>query len=112
MIALAGCGTAVAIPAFASWSVVSAGGLAGLVGVTVISWPMVIAGVAIGGGMLALGGSKAGNLKNTVANSIKKNLRKSINQQVLENADGNSVCQRLYDHLDKVSEAILEGLSK
>lgn len=109
-IALAGCGALVAIPTFASWSVVSAGGIAGFFGATVISWPVVIAGVALGGGMLAFGGSKAANLKTTVANSVKKNLRRTINKQVLGNEDQTSVCQRLHRHFDDVSDAILKEL--
>lgn len=44
---LASAGALVAIPAFASWSVVSAGGIAGWLGATVISWPVVIAGIAV-----------------------------------------------------------------
>ena len=111
-IALAGCGALVAIPAFASWSVVSAGGLAGFFGATVISWPVVIAGVAVGGGILALGGSKAANFKSTVANSVKKNLRKTIRAQVLGNEEKTSVCQRLHMHYDKVAEAILKELGE
>ena len=111
-IALAGCGAVVAIPTFASWSVVSAGGLAGFLGATVISWPIVMAGVAVGGGMLALGGSKAANLRNTVVGSVKKNLRKNICRQVMGNEEGNSVCQRLYDHFDRVSDAILKSLQQ
>lgn len=107
---LASAGALVAIPAFASWSAVSAGGIAGWLGVTVISWPVVIAGIAVGGGLLALSGSKWANLKENVHKSIEKNIRASIRQQVLGNKENNSVCQRLHGHLDKVTNAILEEI--
>ena len=107
---LAGAGALIAIPAFASWSVVSAGGIAGWLGATVISWPVVIAGVAVGGGLLALSGSKWASLKDNVHASIKKNIRNSIRQQVLGNKENNSICQRLNAHFDKVTDAILEEI--
>ncbi len=107
---LASAGALVAIPAFASWSVVSAGGIAGWLGATIISWPVVITGIAVGGGLLALSGTKWANLKENVHNSIKKNIRNSIRQQVLGNKENNSVCQRIHADLERVTNAILEEI--
>lgn len=107
---LASAGVLIAIPAFASWSVVSAGGIAGWLGATVISWPVIIAGIAVGGGLLALSGNKWANLKDNIYGSIKKNIRNSIRQQVLGSKDNNSVCQGLHAHLEKVTDAILEEI--
>ncbi|MBK8639091.1 MAG: hypothetical protein IPN92_12760 [Chromatiaceae bacterium] len=107
---LACAGALVAIPTFASWSVVSAGGIAGWLGATVISWPVVIAGIAVGGTFLVISGTKWANLKENVHNSIKKNIRNSIRQQVLGNEEINSLCQRIHAHLEKVTNAILEEI--
>lgn len=107
---ISGAGALIAIPAFASWSVVSAGGIAGWLGVTVISWPVVMTGVAIGVPLLALSGSKWANLKENVHKSIKKNTRNSIRPQVLGNTNNDSICQRLHAHLERVADAILEEI--
>lgn len=105
-----GAGIAV-IPTVVSTATVSAGGLMGLLGVTVISFPVALAGVAVVGGLLAFGGNKAANIKSNAIRQHKKKIRKSIQESVIYNKAKNCICQRLQVQIGEVTRTLLNELN-
>ncbi len=101
-----GAGIAV-IPTVVSTATISAGGLMGLLGVTAVSLPVAVVGVAIVGSLLAFGGNKASNLKSNAIKRHKKKIRKSIQELVIYNKTRNSICQCLQAQITEVTRTLL-----
>lgn len=97
-----------AIPAVATMSIVSTGGVLGFLGATVAAWPVVALGVVAVGGLLALGGYKAADLKTSAIARFRKSMRNAIKEQVLGSDVGNpSICERIQRYIDATAEEIL-----
>ena len=89
-------------------SVVSAGGILGFFGVTVIFWPVVAAGLATVGTLMALGGYKVTSLKSRVIRRYRKAIKKSIDDQVLGyESDQVSIRQQLQSNIQHTAEKII-----
>lgn len=101
------------IPAVAVFSTTSAGGVLGLLGVTAISWPVVLGGAVILGGMFAFGGKKAFGLRDKAVGDYKQKTRDTLRHVVLFNDDGEpSVVSGLQDYIRKTSDAYLQELKR
>jgi len=97
-----------AIPAVVTFSMASAGGIIGIFGITTVAWPVVAIGVATIGGLLALGGYKAADLKSSAIARYRKSIRTAIEEQVLGyNSKKDSIRQRLQSYIDNTAEQIL-----
>lgn len=104
---------AVAIPAVASMSTVSAGGIAGLFGATVIAWPVVLVGGAIALGLMGFGANKQRNQVKVgaAAETFKTSCRVMIRKQVLCNkAAKASLCGRLQKYIEQTADALLKEI--
>ena len=101
------------IPAVAAFSTTSAGGVLGLLGMTVISWPVVVGGVVVLGGMMAFGGSKAFGFRDKAVGDYKQKTRDMLRKAVLLSDDGEpSVVSGLQDYIRKTSNAYLQELKR
>lgn len=104
---------AVAIPAVASMSTVSAGGIAGFFGATVIAWPVVLVGGAIALGLMRFGAMKQRNQVKVgaAAEAFKTRYRVMIRKQVLCNkASKASMCGHLQMYIDQTANTLLEDI--
>lgn len=98
-----------AVPITASMATVSAGGLAGLFGVTVIAWPVVAAGAIIGGGLLLFGGkSLAGKAQKEKINYETK-LLDLVRECILGRSEyGNSLLLILQQRIEDIASKALK----
>ena len=97
-----------AIPAVATFSMTSAGGVLGLLGVTVASFPVILFGTAMVGLLLALGGYKALGVRPRALSRYQKIVREKINKQVLGyDGSDDSVRHRLQSHITNTAENII-----
>lgn len=76
-----------AVPITASMATVSAGGIAGLLGVTVIAWPVVAAGALVGGGMLLFGGKSLANKREREISEYESKVLGLIHRIVLDRTE-------------------------
>lgn len=101
------------IPTVLASSVVSAGGIMGFLGATVIVWPVVAIGAVVIGGLLVLGGYKATALKSRAISRYRKGIRKVIEEKVLGyDNKKNSIRQRLQSYIDKTAKKIILEIDK
>jgi hypothetical protein len=70
------------VPATVMASVVSAGGIAGFFGATVIAWPAVIVGTAVIGTMALLGGYRMAGIRTRANKRVHNKLSESIDRMV------------------------------
>lgn len=106
-VAATGAGLA-AIPAVTTISVASAGGIMGFLGITTVAWPVVAIGVVAIGGLLALGGYKAADLKESAISRYRNAIRKAIEEQVLGyDSEKDSIRYRLQSYIGKTGEKII-----
>jgi hypothetical protein len=107
---LATTGTAgfAAIPTVITVSTVSAGGVLGVIGVTAISWPIVLAGIAVTGVLFAVSGHRAAKLKTKAIERYKKKIQKVIRNKVLgEEYRDASICRNLQTQVIDTASNIL-----
>lgn len=72
-----------AIPTVAAISMVSAGGILGLLGVTMISWPILLSGITFTVGVLALGGTRTANIRARATKRYADKIREFITTEVM-----------------------------
>ena len=95
-----------AVPITASMATVSAGGIAGLLGATVIAWPVVAAGALIGGGLLLFG-----NKWERKRSEYEKKLLDLIQKIIfIESEDRRSLLQTLEQNIDDIASKILKEI--
>lgn len=100
------------IPAVAAFSTTSAGGMLGLLGVTVISWPVVLGGAAILGSLAIFGGSKLARYKEKAIRELKEKSRTTAKITIFgKGGDRPSVATGLQEHIRTVSAAYLEKIA-
>jgi hypothetical protein len=100
-----------AIPAFATMSIVSAGGILGFLGVTTVAWPIAAIGIAVVGGLMALGGYKAARLKSRAIERYRKGMHEAIRSRVLGSSDNEeSICRLLQSKIDTRADTILKEI--
>lgn len=88
------------IPAVASLSVSSAGWGLGLLGVTVISWPIALGGAAVLGTMAVFGGSKLARFKEKAIRELKASVDQSTRSVILSGSSTTpSVKETLQNHI-------------
>lgn len=95
-----------AIPFFAGASVVTSGGLLGILGVTVISWPVALIGATVVGTLVSLGVYKSSNLKKSVAKKYTDSLKTHIRKRIIE--DENSLRRQLINQIKQRTNKVLE----
>ena len=104
-----------ALPSFLSLltTTVAAEGVLGILGATttIINWPIALAGIAVIGGLAALGGNKATKLKVDAINRYKKTIRKNLYGRIIYNKANDSVCQSLQMKIEEISSNLLRELS-
>lgn len=99
------------VPAIAAISTTSAGGILGLVGLTVISWPVVLGGALVLGSVFVFGGKKAFGLRDKAVKDYKQKTRDMLHRVVLLNDEGDpSVAAGLQDCIKRTSDAYLQEL--
>lgn len=101
------------IPAVATLSAQSAGFGLGLLGVTVISWPIAIGGAAVIGTMAVFGGSKLAAFKDKAIRELKGSVGVTIKSTVLGSSpEKSSVQSALQQHIRSAATAYLEELHR
>ena len=110
--AAAGVGGIALIPVFTSASVVSTGGILGLLGATTVSLPIVTIGVLVVGSSLALGVHRMSDVKKRAVKSYRKKIHKSINDLVLGGAEDAkpSLCDQLQGRILTASNHIISEI--
>jgi hypothetical protein len=102
-----------AIPTVAAISVVSAGGILGLLGVTTISWPILLTGGTISVGLLALGGNRTANIRARATKRYEHKVREFITTEVMGNREiPDCVCRRTQHEVESTAREILEGIQR
>lgn len=93
-----------AVPITASMATVSAGGIAGLLGATVIAWPVVVAGALIGGGLLIFG-----NKWERKRSEYEKKLLDRVQEIIFKGSEGKkSFLQILEQSIDDIASKVLK----
>ena len=88
----------ISIPATVSASVVSAGGLMGLLGATAIAWPVVIGGSVLFGLSMVFGGYRLANFRKRAEKRRYRKLSKLVNRQVFGPLEDQlCLCEALQD---------------
>lgn len=95
-----------AIPFFAGASVVSSGGILGILGVSVISWPVALIGVTVVGTLVSFGVYKSSNLKKSVAKKYTDSLKAHIRKRIIE--DEKSLRRQLIIQIKQQSNKVLK----
>lgn len=95
----------------ATSATVSAGGVAGLLGATVISWPVVLVGGSLALGLSYFGIGKSMNIMDA-KNQLRQSTQDTIRKRVIYNKDENSVCQLLQNRIFEVSNTLIKELVK
>jgi hypothetical protein len=95
----------------ATSATVSAGGVAGLLGATVISWPVVLVGGSLAFGLSYLGIGKSMNIMDA-KNQLRQSTQDTITKRVIYNKDKNAVCQLLQNRIFEVSNTLIKELVK
>ncbi|WP_336366877.1 hypothetical protein [Marinobacter sp. C2H3] len=99
------------IPAVASMSVQSAGWGLGLLGATVISWPIALSGAAVLGTMAVFGGSRISKYKEKAVKKSKDAASVFIRMAVFApSSNPPSLCSALQGHIRAMSLLLLEDL--
>jgi hypothetical protein len=106
-------GGAIAIPAFASLSSISVGGWLGFIGLTTISWPIVITGIAISSTFMAFSIYKFSNIHNRAVDKYRKTIKKFIENQIFHGSEKTlSVADKVESTINKSMELVLAELDK
>ncbi|MBW0147226.1 hypothetical protein [Marinobacter arenosus] len=101
------------IPAVATLSAQSAGFGLGLLGVTVVSWPIAIGGAAVIGTMAVFGGSRLSTFKDKAIRELKDSVGETIKSTVLgASPEKPSVRTALQHHIRSAATAYLEELHR
>jgi len=101
------------IPAVATLSAKSAGFGLGLLGVTVVSWPIAIGGAAVIGTIAVLGGSRLSTFKDKAIRELKDSVGETIKSTVLgDSPEKPSVKAALQNHIRSAATAYLEELHR
>lgn len=102
------------VPAVAGLSVNSAGWGLGLLGVTVISWPVVLGGVTVLGTMAIFGSSKLATYKNKAINQLKEAVENAIRSATLDEPSykASSVKAVIQSHIKSSAAACIEELQR
>jgi hypothetical protein len=95
----------------ASSATVSAGGLAGLLGATVISWPVVLVGGSVAVILSYLGGKESMNIMDA-KNQLRQSTQEIIRKRVIYNKEKDAVCQLLQNRIFEVSNTLIKELVK
>jgi hypothetical protein len=104
---------AAAVPVFTSMSVVSAGGVLGLLGATTISAPIVAAGIATTGLLASVGVYKGTHLKRNATEAYRKAMHKSVQERLLGHRhDGSSVREQLQQGIMNSAASLLEEIDQ
>lgn len=98
-----------AVPITASMATVSAGGIAGLLGATVIAWPVVAAGALIGGGLLLFGSKSLASKWEREKSEYETKLLGLVQEGVLgRSEDRKSLLQILEQSIDDIASKALK----
>lgn len=97
-----------AVPVTASLSVVSAGGVAGLLGATTIAAPVVLAGAVVVTAAGFLARSKIANVKSSHQERLKKTINLRVYEDVVFNKAGTSLRQILRGAVEQTAEVVLK----
>lgn len=98
-----------AVPITASMATMSAGGIAGLLGATVIAWPVVAAGALIGGGLLLFGGKSLAYKWEREKSEYETKLLGLVQEGVLGRTnDRKSLLQMLEQSIDDIASKALK----
>jgi hypothetical protein len=109
-----GVGGIVLVPVVSSASVVSVGGLLGLVGVTTLSLPVAVVGGLAAVSMLALGGRKFLTIKRNAQFKYRQNIGKKIDEFVFSKGNNKTkgLSFQLQSSITAASEQIIKGLTQ
>lgn len=97
-----------AVPVTASLSVVSAGGVAGLLGATTIAAPVVLAGAVVVTAAGFLARSKIANLKSGHQERLKESINLRVYEDIIFNKAGTSLRQLLKGAVEQTAEVVLK----
>jgi len=98
-----------AAPITASMATVSAGGIAGLLGATVIAWPVVAAGALVGGGLLLFGGKSLANKREREISEYESKVLGLIHRIVFDRSEERkSLVLILEQSIDDIAERTLK----
>ena len=95
----------------ASSATVSAGGLAGLLGATVISWPVVLVGGSVAVILSYFGGKESMNIMDA-KNQLRQSTQEIIRKRVIYNKEKDAVCQLLQNRIFEVSNTLIKEFVK
>lgn len=93
----------------ASSATVSVGGVAGLLGATVISWPVVLVGGSVALGLSYLGIGKSMNIMDG-KNQLRQSTQEIIRKRVIYNKEKDAVCQLLQNRIFEASNILIKEL--
>jgi len=104
-----------AIPSLISLSIITvpATGILGWLGMgaaTIVSWPVLLTGMALIGGSVFLGGNRLIKLKEKSANHYKILCHKAINEKIISTAQGVSLIQRLQSDIRQSADNLIKSL--
>lgn len=102
----------VGIPAVAAFSTTSVGGALGLIGVTAVSWPVVVGGAAVIGTLALFSGKKAFGFRDKAQRELKRETSSLIRKALLPSGrDQESLASRLQDSIDAAARDFTEKLT-
>ncbi|GAB2518649.1 hypothetical protein [Microbulbifer agarilyticus] len=107
--AAAGIGVA-ALPSVGAASMVSAGGLLGVFGVTTISWPILLSGLAVSTALVSTGVIKGAKLKDKLRERIRNRVEQQLTIQILGDGNGSSLVENIQKYVHDVAEDALGRL--
>ncbi|WOX05958.1 hypothetical protein [Microbulbifer pacificus] len=99
-----------AVPSVGAASVVSAGGLLGVFGVTTISWPILLSGLAISTVLVSTGVIKGAKLKDKLREKIRNRVGQQLTLQFLGDGAGSSLVENLQKYIHDVANDALGRL--
>jgi hypothetical protein len=102
------------IPVVSSASIVSAGGVLGLVGVTTLSFPIAAVGGLAVLSLFVLGGNKLSSIKRNAQLKYRQDIGQKIDEFVFSKGNQNTkgLSFSLQSHITAASNNILKGLTK
>jgi len=105
----------VAIPSLIGLSIttVPATGILGWLGVgavSMVSWPVLLTGSVVIGGLVLFCGNRLINLTKSAANHYKSIVHKALNEKVIANANGLALIQRLQFEIRQTADNLIKSL--
>lgn len=99
-----------ALPSAGAASLVSAGGVLGFFGVTTISWPILLSGLAVSAALISTGVVNGAKVKDKLREKIRNRVEEHMTLQVLGDGSGTSLVENIQKYIEDVASDALARL--